>query len=114
MSFLSIFKLKLIKESSDEEEESLFEDLSDEVKSAVNEVLSRHGLEVLGTEMTSHPISQKNYGQCDQCTAWVVNRDKESEREGVDDEIKDGAVIKSKLLCCDCLPQSHQWHWSNT
>ena len=114
MKSLNLFKLKFVKESSSGEDEQIFEDLSEEVKLGVSSVLSKYGFSILGTEMLSCSIRERNYGQCEHCSTWVVNRNVEIEREDIDNEIRDGAEIESVLLCCDCLPRTHKWHWSNT
>lgn len=114
MSYLSIVNLKLIGAiSSEKESGDFFDEVSDELKEAVSEVLEKHNLKVLSSEMISHPIKSQNFAKCSSCSHWLVNRDQVEERKDIDDSIKNGVKHEEKFLCSDCLPDDHPWNWSN-
>ena len=114
MSYLSIINLKLIGELSNEMiDEDGFDQITDDLQEAVQAVLKKYDLEILAKEMMSHDLSIQNFSKCSSCSSWLINRTKENDRDNVDDNIKDGGEFESKILCCDCLPNNHKWHWQN-
>ncbi len=113
-TYLSVLNFKIIGEQSEVQlDEDTFDDITNELQTSIQSVLDKHKFKVLGKDMISHDLSEQCFAECASCSSWTINRSKESERDGVDEFIKDGGEYELQIYCCDCLPSEHEWNWQN-
>ncbi|WP_339169112.1 hypothetical protein MKX75_07590 [Paenibacillus sp. FSL R5-0341] len=72
-----------------------------------NEITIRRDLKLHWESSSSVLLNPEamNCGRCAKCNSWATDRDKPNHV----DELNNGAVVKGKLLCDECLPEEHRW-----